>query len=346
MPNIQVSQPAELLAAVPYVLGFHPTDSLVVVGVRARKLHFAVRVDLAECADEPDPAALHLAEMLHDQRVDSAVVIGYGPPAQVTPVVDAARRALAGRSIPLIDALRVTADRFFSYTCESAECCPPDGRAYDPGSSVTAAEATLAGKVALPDRAAFAQVIAPVSGLARVAMEEATDRAESRFLAAMEGPGGRAALAAEGPAFVEAALSRHYSGGTLTDDEAAWLCALLLLVPVRDAAAHLIEQRPDDPHLPLWTDLTRRAQPGLVAPVATLLAYAAYQDGQGALASLALDRARADDPEYSLAVLLHRAIVAGIPARRLRRRRPGAGQGPGVRRRAVLRRVVRRPAPN
>ncbi|GIG58040.1 hypothetical protein Lfu02_24120 [Longispora fulva] len=341
MPNFRVNQPAELLAAVPYVLGFHPSDSLVVVGVRARKLHFAVRVDLAECADEPDTAALHLAEVLHDQRVDAAVVIGYGPPGQVTPLVDAARRALTGRSIPLIDALRVTGDRFFSYTCESPECCPPDGNAFDPGSTLIAAEATLAGKVALPDRAAFARMIAPVSGPPRVAMEEATDRAETRFVTALEGPGGQAALVAEGPAFVEAALSRHYTGGTLTDDEAAWLCALLLLVPVRDAAAHLVEHRPDDQHLPLWTDLTRRAQPGLVAPVATLLAYTAYLDGQGALASLALDRAREDDPDYPLAGLLHRAMVAGIPARRLRRR-----PGPGLRRRAVLRRTTRRPSRN
>ncbi|MGY0230397.1 DUF4192 domain-containing protein [Longispora urticae] len=342
MPNIRVSQPAELLASVPYVLGFHPTDSLVVIGVRARKLHFAVRVDLDECAEEPDHAALHLAEVLHDQRADAAVVIGYGAPAQVTPVVDAARRALAGRSIPIIDALRVTENRYFSYVCESGDCCPPGGRAYDPGSTVVAAEATLAGKVALPDRSAFAQVIAPVSGAVREAMEEATDRAESRFIAALEGAGGQAALAAEGPAFVEAALNRHYAGGTLTDDEAAWLCALLLLLPVRDAAAHLVEHRPDDPHLPLWTDLTRRAQPGLVAPVATLLAYAAYLDGQGALASLALERARADDPEYPLAGLLHQAMVAGIPARRLRGRRPG----PGHRRRSKPRRSMPRSQPN
>ncbi len=68
-------------------------------------------------------------------------------------------------------------------------------------------------------------------------------------------------------------------------------------------------------HLRLWTDLTRRARPGHVAPAASLLAFVAWQCGNGALANVALDRALADDPEYSMAQLLREAIDAGAPPR-------------------------------
>ena len=46
-------------------------------------------------------------------------------------------------------------------------------------------------------------------------------------------------------------------------------------------------------HARLWTDLTRRACPGYVAAPAALLAFTAWQAGNGALANLALDRALA-----------------------------------------------------
>jgi hypothetical protein len=68
-----------------------------------------------------------------------------------------------------------------------------------------------------------------------------------------------------------------------------------------------------DAHGRLWTDLTRRAQPGYVAAPASLLAFTAWQCGNGALANVALDRALADTPGYSMAQLLRDVIDAGAP---------------------------------
>jgi len=39
----------------------------------------------------------------------------------------------------------------------------------------------------------------------------------------------------------------------------------------------------------------------------------AWQSGDGALANVALDRALADDPRYSMALLLRQVITAGAP---------------------------------
>jgi len=68
-----------------------------------------------------------------------------------------------------------------------------------------------------------------------------------------------------------------------------------------------------DAHRRLWTDVTRRAQPGYVAAPASLLAFVAWQSGDGALANVALDRALTDDPGYSMALLLRQVIGAGAP---------------------------------
>jgi hypothetical protein len=73
----------------------------------------------------------------------------------------------------------------------------------------------------------------------------------------------------------------------------------------------LREHRKD--HQRLWTDLTTLARPGYRAAPATLLAFTAWQGGDGALANVALDQALDDDPDYSIAQLIRDALDAGAP---------------------------------
>jgi uncharacterized protein DUF4192 len=62
-----------------------------------------------------------------------------------------------------------------------------------------------------------------------------------------------------------------------------------------------------------WADIVRRADgPWLPAP-ASLLAFTAWQAGDGTLANIALDRALAADPGYSMALLLRDILAAGVP---------------------------------
>jgi len=82
---------------------------------------------------------------------------------------------------------------------------------------------------------------------------------------------------------------------------------------VRDDAWARMDPAHRDAHIRLWTALTRRAQPGHVAAAASLLAFTAWQSGDGALANIALDRALADDPGYTMARLLRDALAAGLP---------------------------------
>ncbi|MFY1618451.1 DUF4192 domain-containing protein [Micromonospora sp. WMMD736] len=315
-PKLSVRSPADLIAAVPYLLGFHPADSVVAVALRGRQIIFAARADLPEPATDPVDRARHLAGVIHRQGADAATVVGYGPPEKVTPSVDAVRAALTAAGLKVLDALRVTDGRWWSYLCTEADCCPPEGRRYDPQANAVSASAVFAGQVALPDRAALVAQVSPVAGPAREALRAATVRAERRLVELIERApasdllGGRAVRSA-GVTAVRDAQRRHRHGERLDDDEVAWLSLLLGHLPVRDHAWERTDGRDRD--IDLWTDVLRRAEPELTAAPGALLAFAAWRAGQGALAAVALERTLSLHPDYSLALLLDDLLRRGVP---------------------------------
>ncbi|QGN49798.1 DUF4192 family protein [Micromonospora sp. WMMC415] len=301
---------SDLLAAVPYLLGFHPADSLVTVGLTGKRVTVAGRADLPEPATVTDwvhvAARQHLA-LLRNVDATTAILIGYGPATAVTPVIDALTPHVEAAGITVLDALRVTDGRYHSYRCQDPRCCPPDGTPFDPHHNPTALHAIVAGQTALPDRAALVASVAPTSS---AAMTAATRRAQQRRLTVLTAAG-RAGVIRAGQQAVNEAVATYGAGNVLTDDEAAWLTVLLIDIAVRDLASEATGT--EAWHLSLWTDLTRRADPHLAAAPASLLAFTAWRQGQGALAAVALDRALAADPDYRLARLIDHALRHGIP---------------------------------
>jgi hypothetical protein len=102
----------------------------------------------------------------------------------------------------------------------------------------------------------------------------------------------------------------YRSGGRLPDDEIAWLGLLLLHVPVRDYA--WTRTRTEEWELGLWSDVVRRVEPAYVPAPASLLAFVAWRSGSGVLASVAVERALDEQGDYSLAMLVHQALVNGV----------------------------------
>ncbi|MCO1596288.1 DUF4192 domain-containing protein [Micromonospora sp. RHAY321] len=315
-PRLAVRSPADLLAAVPYLLGFHPADSVVAVALRGRRIIFAARADLPDPSDDPVERARHLAGVIRRQGAEAATVVGYGPPERVTPSVDAVRAALTGAGLEVLDVLRVTDGRWWSYLCTEADCCPPEGRRHDPAANQVTASAVFAGQVALPDRAALVAQVSPVDGPARDALVAATARAERRLTELVEQApasdllGGRA-LRSAGVAAVREAQRRQRRDERLDDDEVAWLGLLLTHLPIRDHAWERTDGRDRD--MALWTDVLRRSEPALTAAPGALLAFAAWRAGQGALAAVALERVLSVHPDYSLALLLDDLLRRGVP---------------------------------
>jgi hypothetical protein len=313
---------AGFLAIIPHLLGFHPSRSMVVVGLdRARgRVKLAFRYDLP---DPPDPArsreiAEHAAAVLRKRQVTTAIAAGYGAGTLVTPVAEKLRAALHGAGITLRDLLRVEEGRFWSYACQDPRCCPPEGAAFDGAAHPAAAALTAAGMGACPDRASLADTLAPLTGLAAEAMSQATvralRRAEQLVAAAPDGTDRMRPVIDAGRAAVREAIATYRAGGRITeDDQMAWLAVSIADLRVRDDAWARMDPKHRAAHRRLWTDVVRRATESYVPAPASLLAFTAWQCGEGALANIALERALAADPGYSMAHLIGQAVDAGLP---------------------------------
>jgi hypothetical protein len=173
----------------------------------------------------------------------------------------------------------------------------------------------------LADRTEVAAQVAPLAGADADSMRQATRRAE-RHAGQLLGKvrksarlgAARQMIAAAGLNAVGAMIATYRGGGRYaTDYQLAWITVALRDLRVRDDAWARMDPAYLDAHRRLWIDVTRRAQPGYVAAPASLLAFVAWQAGDGALANVALDRALADDTRYSMALLLRQVITAGAP---------------------------------
>ncbi|WP_432494612.1 DUF4192 family protein [Kineococcus auxinigenes] len=194
-PPLVLSGPGELLAVLPYRLGFHPRHSLVLLELRTAeegagdraRLGAVVRVDLPGPAEPP--VLERLAETAAAGAVDRLLRVRAvaGPSAPTPPVVVACydetglaaapaspepavlRAGAAGAAAVAAaltglratgstagEALLVAGGRWRSLSCADARCCPPEGLPLlTPGAGRVAAEAVGRGLSALADRDAL-----------------------------------------------------------------------------------------------------------------------------------------------------------------------------------------------
>src|SRR5215813_6205631 len=321
--RVRVSSADGILAVVPHLLGFHPSNSLVMLGIGGphARIRLAFRYDLPDPPDQELAAdiAAHALSVFDRQHLSMAVAVGYGPGQTVTPVVDVVAPALLDAGISLQDVLRVQDGRYWSYKCGDPQCCPPDGVPFDPAGHPASAALAAAGLTVRADRAALAGTLAPIAEVAG-SMMAAVGRARQRAAELVDLTAAGAAgdpflpVADAGRRSVKQAIMRYRRGGELTDhDEIAWLAVTLGDLRVRDDAWARMDPGLHEAHQRLWVDLVRHLPTELVAPPAALLAFTAWQAGNGALASVAIERALDAAPEYSMALLIADALDAGLP---------------------------------
>jgi len=316
--QLRAATPDAVLAVIPHMLGFYPSRSLVVLGLgEQNRVMVTFRYDLPEPSDYElaTDIAHHAEYVLTRERISAAMLIGYGPGELVLPVLAQTAARIGNQGIHLQEALRADAGRYWSLLCSDVSCCPPEGRSYDPGSHPAAAAMTDAGLTAHPDREALARTIQRPAGTAGT-IARATEEARLR-LARLAG-GGEAAgdrdpklqVIRAGRSQVQQAI-RRYRAGDRIDSIAhlAWLAVLLSDIWVRDDAWARMTPAHRDEHCRLWTDVLRAAAVDFVPAPASLLAFTAWQAGNGALAAMAVDQALAADPAYSMARLLNNATV-------------------------------------
>ncbi|MGW4484699.1 DUF4192 domain-containing protein [Amycolatopsis sp. NPDC004368] len=313
-----LTDPAQLIAALPYLLGFTPADSVVLLGHRppGTKIGLLLRADLP-----PRDLLAYQADALVPRfRVDdhtgvTMVIVGGrdgsgGDPPHAAFAAEVAR-ALKEYGLPLMHPLwtpEITAGA--PWACYREPTC--GGRLPDPRDTVMAATMTQAGFITFPSRDDVLALLRPrsasVRARRRALLARADSSAEPDLLAAA--------------ADVRAAFFRHRRGeGPPTDDQAVRLARALALPKIRDACLATAVP-PDSPvavvALGLWLELVRELPAPHRAHAAAIAGYAALMRNEGALAGMALANALEADPEHTLAQLLRAVWNLGTDPTKLR----------------------------
>ncbi|MGW3787646.1 DUF4192 domain-containing protein [Micromonospora chokoriensis] len=292
VPTFTVRSQAELLGLVPYLLGYHPEQSLVALFLKAdRRVAVAARVDLAAPMAQVVEAFRDVADRTAAQTL---VLVGYGN-RDVAPTVTAAGDALAAH-LTVSQTLLVITDRYFCLDCP---CDATEGVSFDAKATATAAQSTVEGLVALPSRDALLALTDP---------DPAQQAAVAAAIAALQ-------PASDEPATLQALLDRARNGHRLTVDQAARL-TILLTDPhnqdaVRRATSGAMWERD------LWLDLTRRLPDEYVTAPAGLAAWCAWRLGDETLALAAARRALTVDPQDRISRIVALAAATHVPARDL-----------------------------
>ncbi len=149
-PQITLRSPAELADALPYMLGFHPNDSLVLVAVHGEGGRFGgrLRVGIPSAPDEWEDVARQVADCLvrgsrlRGGKPDGIVVYLCQDPvgeetgrqvmARLRPFAQRLRLACGALDVPVLEALCLSEGRFWSYVCPDERCCPAEAAASRP----------------------------------------------------------------------------------------------------------------------------------------------------------------------------------------------------------------------
>ncbi|WP_225826679.1 DUF4192 domain-containing protein [Streptomyces naphthomycinicus] len=355
--QVVLRTPAELADALPYLLGYRPEDSMVLVALHDRdgRGRFGGRARLGIPANEEDweAAARQLARGLvtgserrgtRPERMVAYVCQEPGPgesgqdvKRRLERLSHLMRTECGSLDVPVVEALCVSAGRYWSYCCPVTGCCPEDGSPMGlPGTSVLAAAATYAGIQVRGTLRELRARLLPREGTAALAQEIALDTAGMSMVPRILDETARQDVADGTLGLAERIIHRFAAAapvsGThpadvrdddlLKDDEAAVLILGLQDRTTRDRAAAWMEGDEAGPALRLWRALARRCVgpygEHAAAPL-TLAGWVAWSTGDELEAREALAMALAADPDYLFARLLHQACNEGLDPETVRR---------------------------
>ena len=333
--RVKLRSPADIIDAVPYLVGFEPHESLVVLSLRGprSRLGLTARVDLPG-AKSATACARNFVGYLKRDGAARAIIVLYPPSdgishPSVKPLADALTKQLTRARIEVSEVLCVCDGRWWSLQCADAECCPPSGTLIaDGGPSEVVVAMTVEGRVVLGSREELAHMLDPVGGALGTAMAYAIPRAREEF-ATRVAAGQRAEVVAESLDLFRATVHTRSDPDALRDvetalgpgarvdpevtvDEAARLIAALDYWGARDELLTWFDGDRGQATRSLLLELVRRSVlPGEAAAL-TVLAWVCYLRGEGVLAGIAVDRARTADPQYSLAELPDQVLCGAV----------------------------------
>lgn len=317
-PALRLNGPVDLLSAIPYLLGFHPHESLVIIGIDGARLVMTARLDLADARTQ---SLVHTLTAIACGGSTSTTAVVFTDQTEVPVQVERCFTGAAGQvGLAVSDLLLVTGGRWRSLRCSDQACCPPLGRELPAPSTAVHAAAVHAGLTALPSRETLAAVFTPApqsSNLGDLLQhhQERYDRAQ-----------GEDTLRAHQAFAVHAISDAHWVaeiGEMPSNDETARFAVALRSDTVRDATWLAIDAGTLE-GIQLWVNLARRLPHPYDAAPLFLAAWSSYRHGNGASAAIAADLSIAADPDYQAAELLRAILACGISPRTLPKLGPHA----------------------
>lgn len=334
-PVVHMRTPGDMVDLLPYLMGFHPTESIVALGLEGPRLRQGgtVRMDIPEtarwAATAADVARYLMVLSEHRSRRPDAVILYLcrdpEPGADARSVVESLRPlaqslidAFAAHGVPVHEAVCVSDGRWWSYTCRpGCGSCRPEGTPVlrEGTTPPIAAAAAYAGIQVRGTLRELHDQLAPVHGAAAEEQVQAFDRVSPRVVQELLGPGGGKAARERTVELLRSALDRFRDGASELDpEEAARLVLGLQDRLARDRAAEWLDAPDLAPAQRLWRYLARRCagpfHPHAAAPL-SLLGWTAWISGDEVIARVALGCALDADPEYTFAQLLYQAINTG-----------------------------------
>lgn len=319
-PVVRITDAGGIIEIAPYLMGFTPRQSLVVVGLQGPtfgRILVTARIDYTDA----DPGALQqLMDALHRGGATHLVVAIYLDEVVGDPRLDVGLAAVTreltdlcfASAKGLVDVLVATGERFWSMLCENQSCCPAEGRRRI-GGSVEAIGAGLAPPCA--DRDEMLRVLDPVVSSGD-SLEPWLEVAENVLQRAAGDLQAMTDWRTEAMGALRALAGRP--GGDLEVEQLARVAVALTDLEVRDEAWMIIDAREDlhEQLAALALQVARRA-PGPYAAAGYLLyGWHCWRQGWGALATEAAERALAvTGGNYGAASLLATAMEQGLSPR-------------------------------
>jgi len=306
----ELTSPHDLLAAVPFMVGYHPKDSLVVMALKESKVAMAMRVDFPDSENMASVSAT-IAGHLTRESADEAIIVGYLPSDDLdTDPLAVARSIITLQGIAVKECIVVSGGRFRSNLCADAQCCPPEGNPVPEilDSRVTAEQVAAGNPLPYLDLDEMKRSIAALpldKELVRIIKSIPEIDYSGEDVTSQQRAG---ANAINEMAIVFSRAQRIEDKNLI-----ALVLVRLLDLQVLDYAMGMTTTETSDQLWDMWRWLMRTAPVGYVAPVAVIFATMSYERGDGALAQRALDRAMVDSPGYQMAKLLRRTFAAGWP---------------------------------
>jgi hypothetical protein len=302
--------PTDLVAVVPAVLGFHPQDSVVLLTFASPGGSFHARVDLPVAAAEQEEVADVLLDAVVRNGVRRAALLLY------TDDVEAAHEQamlliarLLALDVDVIEVLRVD-DGHWHPVPEDGSL----GTAYELETHPFTAQRVYEGHVVRRDREELADSLVGTDDDDAVEVALAATRFAD-LVATSRAPGGTVHdfLRTEARWLQRHLRARPDDRSRLDPGDAGRMLVLASLGPTREVALAEISRENSASHVDLWLELVRRSPRDLLPGPAALLAFAAWQHGDGALAWCAIDRCLEVDPDFATAHCVAEMLTRAVP---------------------------------